>query len=114
MSCILILVHFSNYLLRSFTTHFTSITASCDHLLCTIHNGETIDLADMVYMTNVYHLVTLLLYTLHYPSLIIQWGTPLLLNVFGIARGEGSVRASHFASNHAFIFGRFSPSVTSS
>lgn len=56
-------------------THLTLVTTFCSHFLCAIHNGETIDLAGMIYRTIIYHYTTPHLSSIHYPSLINKWGS---------------------------------------
>lgn len=67
-------------------THFTSVRASHCQFLCVILNGDTIDLANIIYRIMVFCSTTSFLSSLHYNSLITQWETFMFLDVGDTAK----------------------------
>lgn len=62
-------------------------------------------------MTIIFHFATPILPFLHYPSLITIWDTSLFGDIVDNTKGRRLIRVSHFAFDHPYNFGCFTPSL---
>lgn len=73
------------------------MTTSYGHFLFAILNDKTTYLVRIIYRTIIYRATNPLIFTLHYPYLITQWGTSLFPNVFGTTKGKGNIHIFQFS-----------------
>lgn len=86
--------HLLNYIMSVFIhrpSHFSYVIEYRGNFLYVILNSETINPTSIIYKAIVFHSNTPSLFTLHYPSLIIQWITFLFLYVSCIVESYGHV-----------------------